>query len=696
MINKKKSFALLFFFISLNLSFNSYSQIQKLKDSLLTLKTDTQKANLCLVLSDSLTTKNHFQSIDYALKAMIYFKRSNHEQGLARSYFTLGLLYSQTSADSSILYYQKSLQLYLKLKKYKNIASLYNQIATLYEKDQNVDLALTYYLKSIKMYELVRDENGVASSSLGIGNVFLNSENYPRAIQYYQQSLEAYKKTKSPSVTRPMVNLAIIYVHLKEDDKAKKLFNQALALSIKNKDYYVAAYIFDELGDFNFGKKKYNEALIYFYKALAIKRENKYPIELFTYSYSNLAEVFIKLNASEKARLYLDSLKKVVYELNANNFILDYLELKSQYYEKINDFKNAFIFKSEYMNLHDSLVNFDMYSKISEADAKQKTENKQKEIELLNKEKTIQQFKIDEHSKQRNMFIIGFFILIIMLVLIYRSYLQKQKHNVLITEQKKQVEHKNLIIEIKQKEIVDSINYAKRIQYAQLANHEMLCKNLSEYFVLFGPKDIVSGDFYWATEHNQKFYLAVCDCTGHGVSGAFMSLLSIGFLNEGIKDKGIAEPHHIFNYVRDRFIDSKSENNHHDGFDGVLICYDKIANTITYAAANNGPLLIRNNELTELPKDKMPVAKVDKMESFKSYSINILPGDKLYLYSDGFADQFGGEHQKKFKHKTFLNLLHHNSSLAMNEQRQQLYKEFNVWKGDLEQVDDICVLGIKI
>lgn len=255
------------------------------------------------------------------------------------------------------------------------------------------------------------------------------------------------------------------------------------------------------------------------------------------------------------------------------------------------------------------------------------------------------------------------------------------------------------IIEEKQKEIVDSINYAKRIQYTLLAHDELLKQNLGEHFVLFKPKDIVSGDFYWATKKGNDFYLAVCDSTGHGVPGAFMSLLNISFLNEAINEKNISEPHEVLNHVRKRLMENMEGGQ--DGMDAILVRFEaRIRNSdsikIKYAAANNHPLMISEKQIKELPYDKMPVGKGEKTESFNLYEIECLKGEMLFLLTDGFADQFGGPKGKKFKSSNLSKLLLENSALEMQNQSKKLNSEFNAWKGELEQVDDVCIIGIRI
>jgi ligand-binding sensor domain-containing protein/serine phosphatase RsbU (regulator of sigma subunit) len=259
-----------------------------------------------------------------------------------------------------------------------------------------------------------------------------------------------------------------------------------------------------------------------------------------------------------------------------------------------------------------------------------------------------------------------------------------------------EIEVKNNIVEQKNKDITDSINYAKRIQYTLLANEELLKNSIPDHFVFFQPKDIVSGDFYWATKKGDRFYLAVCDSTGHGVPGAFMSLLNISFLNEAVNEKNISSPDMILNYVRERLISSVSKDGAQDGMDGILLCIDSNSGDITYAAAHNQPLIVRDKTVIELFADKMPVGKGEKQIPFALHRIEKQPGDMLYLYTDGYADQFGGKSGKKFKYKQLQKLLADHSGKPLQEQQDIVLKTINDWKGNLEQVDDILLIGIKL
>ncbi|MFN7913391.1 MAG: SpoIIE family protein phosphatase [Bacteroidota bacterium] len=270
-----------------------------------------------------------------------------------------------------------------------------------------------------------------------------------------------------------------------------------------------------------------------------------------------------------------------------------------------------------------------------------------------------------------------------------------------ITVKAKEIEHQKFQLEEKQKEIIDSIRYAKRIQQALLATKSVLDRNLNNYFVYYNPKDIVSGDFYWATNHHNLFYLIVADSTGHGVPGAFMSLLNINYLHEAINEKQILEPANILNYVRTRLINSLAEDGSEeggkDGMDCSLLCFNFERMELQYACAYNSILLIRDNQLLELECDRMPVGKGPKGEiSFRNYSIEIKPNDLLFALTDGYADQFGGATGKKLKYKNLKNYILKNSQLSLIDQKIQLENSFNEWRGNIEQIDDVCIFGIKI
>jgi len=284
----------------------------------------------------------------------------------------------------------------------------------------------------------------------------------------------------------------------------------------------------------------------------------------------------------------------------------------------------------------------------------------------------------------------------------HETLIQAKENERLVTEQnvvlEQKVQQRTAELAEKNKEVLDSIHYAKRIQNTLLTHQGFLKQNLPEHFILFKPKDIVSGDFYWAAKKGNRLYLAVCDSTGHGVPGAFMSLLNITFLNEAINEKNIVAPNEVLNHVRTRLIENISRDGGRDGMDGILACLEQNGDKIklSYAAAYNEPILVRNNSFIELGADKMPVGQAEQLDSFTRHEIELQKGDVLYLATDGYADQFGGPNGKKFKYKQLLEKLLALSQQPLDEQAKKMDKTFEEWRGNLEQIDDVLVIGLKI
>jgi serine phosphatase RsbU (regulator of sigma subunit) len=256
-------------------------------------------------------------------------------------------------------------------------------------------------------------------------------------------------------------------------------------------------------------------------------------------------------------------------------------------------------------------------------------------------------------------------------------------------------------ITARNKEITESIDYASRIQAALLPQNENLEKFFLEHFILFLPREVVSGDFYWSADVGQKMVFAAVDCTGHGVPGAFMSMLGISFLNEIVVERRETEPGKILDIMRSEVIralkQKGAEDEQKDGMDMALCTYEARSGLLQYAGAFNPLWLIRDGKLEEYSADRMPICFYHEMTTaFKTQSVQLREGDQLYLFSDGYADQVGGADRKKLKKKNLRNLLLEISSESMEVQGQLLHDRFMQWKGDNEQYDDVVILGIRI
>jgi serine phosphatase RsbU (regulator of sigma subunit) len=271
-----------------------------------------------------------------------------------------------------------------------------------------------------------------------------------------------------------------------------------------------------------------------------------------------------------------------------------------------------------------------------------------------------------------------------------------------VASRTQQVVQQKDIIERKNKDITDSINYAKRIQEAILPSKETVKRLFPASFILYKPKDIVSGDFYWMEQCGNRNFVAAVDCTGHGVPGAFMSIVGYNLLNQAVNEHGIDQPAVILNEINRGLSKQLRQQNEtisvRDGMDIALCAIDSKEKKLLYAGANNPLWIIRKGELIQVKADKQPIGiyNEDEMKQFTLHEMDLHSEDMIYIFSDGYADQFGGHAGKKFKYKGFQQLLLSISLMSLNKQRDVLERTIEEWRGELEQVDDILVIGIKV
>ncbi|MCK4699415.1 MAG: SpoIIE family protein phosphatase, partial [Bacteroidales bacterium] len=301
-----------------------------------------------------------------------------------------------------------------------------------------------------------------------------------------------------------------------------------------------------------------------------------------------------------------------------------------------------------------------------------------------------------------------------------------EKKNIEISTQRDEIEvqHKQLFIQKEKiqeinREITDSIEYAERIQLSALPDESILKKNVKDHFIFFKPRDIVSGDFYWFAPVENHTVITIADCTGHGVPGAFMSMLGMSLLKEIVVKGFITHPAVILRKLRKEIVNALNQRGisgeQRDGMDMALISLENKTNTIQFAGAYNPLYILRENRHTtpkqfkdfsfmkgethtlyEIKGNKMPIAFYEKMDKFTNHEIKLKKGDLLYMFSDGYADQFGGPKSKKFKYKPFKELILNIAGQPMKEQKKILDKTFEEWKGELEQIDDVCIVGLQI
>ncbi len=353
-------------------------------------------------------------------------------------------------------------------------------------------------------------------------------------------------------------------------------------------------------------------------------------------------------------------------------------------------------------------------------DQKEKIGQQEEQIEQQTIQISEQQTILVERLKaiEKQKMLIWFFVIALILVsglgyFIYRGYRIKKESNIKleaknrqILEQKDEIQQQKEVAEsqrdqiaYQKKHITDSIHYALRIQTALLPSLELFSEKL-DHFVLYRPRDIVSGDFYWVAEIGPQIMIISADCTGHGVPGAFMSMLGVSFLNEIILNKGIIQPDKVINSLRDEIIHAlkqkASDSEIKDGMDICVCLLDPEKRSLQFAGALCPLWILSKGELTEIKGDKMPVAIHETMKPFTNHWIDLKQGDTFYIFSDGFVDQFGGPNQKKYLSKNFKITLAELQSKSMYEQGAELDRIFEEWRKDVEQIDDVTVIGVRV
>ena len=638
----------------------------------------------------------------------------------------IGIINSDNgNLNTAINYYLKSLQVH-KENQYKvGVSELLNNLGFIYDNMGDVPKALEYFHNALKIQEELNLKSEIALTLNNIGYIYVNQNEPIKALENYNKSLKYRIELDDKEwIPQSLNNIASIYEKFgdptcKKDNAtclkegqilALDYYKRCLDLQQTNNDKKGAAYslnniasIYRKVGDPNctgtFNEKKAKGeiyAIEFLTQSLKIHEEIKNTKGI-AYSSNNMAQVLISQGKIKEALLFSNRSMKIAKELGYPEIIYRNAITLKRIYKLQNNLDEAFKMYDLEIQMRDSLNNINSQKALITQNTKYEYEKKATADSIkVFEEKKVTTAQLKQEKTQRFALYGGILLVGLFGAFMFNRFKVTKKQNHLIQIQKTELQKQKELVEEHQKETLDSIHYAKRIQNALMANSNLINEHISNNFILFQPKDIVSGDFYWASHYNDRFYLAVCDSTGHGVPGAFMSLLNMGFLSEAIKEKNIVHPNEILNFVRERLIDTISSDGQQDGMDGILICYNSQTHLVEYAAANNEPILVRNNEIIELPKDKMPVGKGEKTNPFTLHTIQLQKDDSLYLYTDGFADQFGGPKGKKFKYKPLNELLLNSTELDLEIQKTKLETTFNSWKGNLEQVDDVLLIGIKI
>jgi len=611
-------------------------------------------------------------------------------------------------------------------------AQVYLLKGRIFETEGKYSAALENFIKAEKLFQKAKDKRGIGQTLNSIGIIHWYTKNYDKAISYFNDGYVVNKEINDKEgMSTAKVNTAIIYDEMGKYEEALKIYEETLIIFKELNDDWSIAACYNNIGLNHTSTKKYDLAFDSYKKSLELNRKMNDQAGIASVL-NNIGYNFVQTGKFLDAIPYLEESYKIAekeelrYEMK-----LSLLNL-SLCYNGIGKYKDAFEFHRKYSAIKDSILNSESQQSIEELEAKYSTEKKSLEIKNLKKQKQIADLELERTTREKelgelregeketqNRIYTIIFISIIILVLvsagfIFWRYQQKKEDNILLQSKNEEISKQKNIIEEKNKDITDSIQYAKTIQESVLPDVRELNNYFSESFVLFMPRDIVSGDFYWFTEMDDKIIFTVGDCTGHGVPGSLMSMMGINLIHQIVREDKITDPakilHRLDENIRKRFAKENASRQTNDGMDIAIGVFYKKKNIFAYASAMRPVYFVRPSavstgstaadspvyELMELKNDVYPIGGNYPDKIFKTRDVELQKGDSIYFSTDGYADQFGGEKGKKFLTKKLKMLIQENAASNMTLQQEKLLKEFTSWKGKNEQVDDVCILGIKI
>lgn len=677
-------------------------ETNKKVDSLLaivnTTKIDTVKALSLIELS------RFYQNVDpeitkkYSKECISVSEAAGYKFGMASGHIQLGIALMHTGNNmESLEEFTKSYNFYSKLGNKKGMANSLNNSALVYSAMQIYDKSLDYNLRALKIYREIGNKKMEGNSLNNIGLIYVNQMRYDEAFPYLIQAVSVMKNAgEELGLSNPYNNLGIIYRERLKYDSSIYYFNLAIDLYKKTNDNYNLASCYNNVG-LNYENLRDSTNALYYNRLALEKRIAMNDLPGVATSYLNIGANYVEHHEPEKAKFFIRKAIHLGDSLRLH-LVLQQAYMFSAFADSaLGRFDSAFYFYKLAAGQQDSLFSDEINQQLTDMKVKYDTDEIEKQSaikdEQLKKEATIRWLIIGIAGL---LFIGGIFILL--------SYRAIRKVNALMAVQKEEIlqknfslNEKNIVIELQKKEITDSIDYALNIQQALLPAEEDWKKLLPKSFVVSHPRNIVSGDFYYLSETENSILFAIADCTGHGVPGALMSMIGVEELNYATSIS--SEPDKILplinRSIKKVLRQSSDIAKSRDGMD-IAVCQLK-GMVLKFSGANRPLWICSKGKLSEYASTKSAIGGfTDDEQQFDLHTIQLLPGDMIYLSTDGFADQFGGPNGKKFMSKNLKRLLGEISEFPIEKQNKLLNDQFTNWKGSLDQVDDVCLIGIRV
>jgi serine phosphatase RsbU (regulator of sigma subunit) len=613
----------------------------------------------------------------------------------AAAYIDLAGIYLGSDVDSARLLAFQGLELAEKAGYLKGMCLGNIQIGILNQNTGKYRDANTYFFRALKYAESLNSDRYKVQIFNSIANACSYQKMWDQAFVYYDKALVMANilgmQGKTGTILMNMGNVAYAKNYAKKDfDLSFRYFDSSLKIALAIHDTNLLSSLYGNYALVYTDANKMPEALKMIEKGMELSRlKNAEEDFIFLNYYAGRAYAHMK--QYDKATYHFEESIKYAKKLDDKDYISETYLCMAEMYDDMKDYKKAYDYLLKHNILEDTLINDETTRQLNELKTIYETEKKEQEIALSHEKLQTQDARLKTILISSA---VGGVMLIILVFFIYSRYQLKRKAN-------RKLESAYGIIEEKQKDITDSINYAQKIQYAILPNDEEIKHAFADSFVFFRPRDVVSGDFYWFHSNEKQVMIAAADCTGHGVPGALMSMIGSSLLDQIVLEGKATTTGTILDQLRQgiksAFKQKPGENRRRDGMDIGLLSFSKTGNSLQFSGANNGVYFIREGAISELKPDKQPVGQHEGTEqTFTTQEMEVQAGDCFYLYTDGFADQFGGEKGKKFKYAKLKDLLLEISAKPMTEQKALLENIFSEWKGLNEQVDDVLIIGVRV
>lgn len=710
----RKTFLLFYFVLfSAQLYGGKQHSPDSLKNVLGSLKNKTQRLEVLVLLAEESHRTNPDLINDYLDEMHQLAAKEKNKQLASRAYLMLGKLeITKDNFEAGRKYIDKCM---LYAKNYIDmLAEANDAYGALEDRLGNYDKAMSFHLKAIPFYEKLGDKQGMGNSYKYLGILQARQNNHKEALVYFLKSLELDREINNQfGLGQSLNNVGITYYSLGEKERALPYFRESIYYKELSKNRRGLGATIINLAEYHNYKKNYDSAMYFLNRCIALANEVQSNYQRAT-ALLIRSDTWLGMKKPEKAIIDLEKSYEISNAIGLKLEKSKALKRLSDAYLLVGQPGKAVKSLQEYILIKDSLLNEENSRSLLQMQTKFQTEKKENEIKTLNKDKQINALRIKQlNADSERQKIINVVYIVVLLVVavfaffIYRSLQERKKANILLSE-------KNQLIEEKNREILDSINYAKRLQDAILPSEKFWKQQLPESFILYKPKDIVAGDFYFMQTAGDKLIFAVGDCTGHGVPGAMVSVVCSNALSRSIKEFGLTDPGKILDKTRELVLETFSVNESEvkDGMDislATLTCraqnesgerndtsLSSSALTLSWAGANNPLWIINNDGLQEIKGDKQPIGQFESMKPFTTHHVSLSPHSTLFLFSDGYSDQFGGDKGKKLKASNLKKFLIHIHGLSVFDQKKQLHESFEKWKSGLEQVDDVCVIGVRI